>query len=128
MNDIRSTADTGQVGSVADAIAACGLPESTGAAFAEPWQAQLFAMTIALHEAGRFAWSEWVGYLSQSIRDAQAGGDPDLGDTYWRHWLDAFERLLRDKGLAGPLELAARRESIRAYSRVARSASIMRAG
>lgn len=116
-----------EVRSIADAIAACGLPESTGAAFDEPWQAQLFAMTLALHEAGHFDWPEWVGYLSQSIRDAQADGDPDLGDTYWQHWLDALERLLHDKGLAGPLQLAARREAIRAYSRVARAASLMKA-
>jgi nitrile hydratase accessory protein len=116
-----------EVRSIADAIAACGLPESTGAAFEEPWQAQLFAMTLALHEGEHFEWSEWVAYLSRSIRDAQAGGDSDLGDTYWQHWLDALERLLHDKGLAGPLELAARRESIRAYSRVARSSSFMKA-
>ena len=116
-----------EVRSIADAIAACGLPESTGAAFDEPWQAQLFAMTLALHEAGHFDWPEWVGYLSQAIRHAQADGDPDLGDTYWQHWLDALERLLHDKGLAGPLQLAARREAIRAYSRVARAASLMKA-
>src|SRR5690606_13402047 len=78
MNEVRS---------IADAIAACGLPESTGAAFEVPWQAQLFAITLALHEAGHFDWPEWAACLSQSIRDAQAAGDPDLGDTYWSHWL-----------------------------------------
>ncbi len=114
--------------SMADAVAACGLPESTGAAFAEPWQAQLFAITLALHEAGHFDWPEWVGYLSSAIRKAQADGDPDLGDTYWLHWLDALERLLQDRGMVGPLQLVARREAIRAYSRVARAASLMKAG
>lgn len=113
--------------SIADAVAACGLPESTGAAFAEPWQAQLFAITLAMHEAGHFDWPQWVAYLSRAIREAQADGDPDLGDTYWLHWLAALERLLHDKGLAGPLQLASRREAIRAYSRVARSASLMQA-
>ena len=113
--------------SIADAVAACGLPESTGAAFGEPWQAQLFAITLALHEAGHFQWSDWVGYLSAAIRRAQADGDADLGDTYWLHWLDALERLLRDRGLAGPLQLSARRDAIRAYARVARSASLMKA-
>ncbi|MFP5405540.1 MAG: nitrile hydratase accessory protein [Gammaproteobacteria bacterium] len=115
------------VRSMADAIAACGLPESTGAAFDEPWQAQLFAITLALHEAGHFDWPQWVRYLSSAIRAAQAEGDPDLGDTYWVHWLEALEQLLRDRGLAGPLQLAARREAIRAYARVARSASLMQA-
>ena len=113
--------------SIADAVAACGLPESTGAAFAEPWQAQLFAITLAMHEAGHFTWPEWVGYLSQAIREAQAEGDPDLGDTYWLHWLAALERLLHDKELAGPLQLASHREAIRAYARVAPSASLLKA-
>lgn len=113
--------------SIADAVAACRLPESTGAAFAEPWQAQLFAITLAMHEAGHFSWPEWVGYLSQAIRDAQAEGDPDLGDTYWQHWLAALERLLREKELAGPLQLASHREAIRAYARVAPSASLLKA-
>jgi nitrile hydratase accessory protein len=115
-----------EIRSIADAVAACGLPESTGAAFAEPWQAQLFAITLAMHEAGHFGWPEWVGYLSQAIRDAQADGDPDLGDTYWLHWLTALEQLLRDKDLAGPLQLVAHREAIRAYARVARSASLLK--
>jgi nitrile hydratase accessory protein len=111
--------------SMAEAIAACRLPESTGASFAEPWQAQLFSMTLAMNEAGHFDWSEWARYLSQAIGRAQADGDEDLGDTYWLHWLDAFEHLLRDKGFVQPLQLGARREGIRAYARIARAASLM---
>ena len=102
----------------------CG---AEGPVFAEPWQAQLFAITLAMHEAGHFSWPEWVGYLSQAIRDAQAEGDPDLGDTYWLHWLAALERLLHDKELAGTLQLASHREAIRAYARVAPSATLLRA-
>lgn len=111
--------------SIAEALAACRPTESAGAAFTEPWQVQLFAMTLALHEAGHFDWPEWAGYLSRAIGAARSGGDADLGDTCWLHWLEAFERLLQDKQIAGPLQLAGRREAIRAYSRVARSASLM---
>lgn len=85
-----------------------------GPVFSEPWQAHAFALTVALHERGLFAWSEWAEALSQAIRDAQAAGDPDLGDTYYRHWLAALERLLRDKGIAAPLALAGLREAWRA--------------
>jgi nitrile hydratase accessory protein len=49
---------------------------------------------------GLFTWSEWAMALSQAIARAQAAGDPDLGDTYYRHWLDALETLLQAKGLA----------------------------
>ena len=78
-----------------------GLPQDAdGPVFAAPWQAQAFAMTLALHERGLFSWSEWAQALSAAIARAQAQGDPDLGDTYYRHWLDALETLLQAKGLA----------------------------
>jgi nitrile hydratase accessory protein len=84
--------------------AACDLPglpqDDAGPVFSAPWQAQAFAMTLALHERGLFTWSEWAQALSQAIARAQAEGDPDLGDTYYRHWLDALETLLQAKGLA----------------------------
>jgi nitrile hydratase accessory protein len=83
---------------------ACDLPglpqDDAGPVFSAPWQAQAFAMTLVLHERGLFTWSEWAQALSQAIARAQAAGDPDLGDTYYRHWLDALETLLQAKGLA----------------------------
>ncbi|HWS74426.1 MAG TPA: nitrile hydratase accessory protein [Quisquiliibacterium sp.] len=88
----------------------CG---AEGPVFAEPWQAQAFAITLALHERGHFEWPEWAGYLSRAIRDAQAQGDPDTGETYYLHWLSALERLLVDKGLAQPLALTALRQAWR---------------
>jgi nitrile hydratase accessory protein len=85
-----------------------GLPQGdAGPVFSAPWQAQAFAMTLALHERGLFSWSEWAQALSQAITRAQAGGDPDLGDTYYRHWLDALETLLQAKGLASAAALHA---------------------
>lgn len=78
-----------------------GLPQNDdGPRFNEPWQAQAFAMTLALHEQGAFTWTEWAAALTDAIHRAQAGGDPDLGNTYYQHWLDALETLLQAKGLA----------------------------
>ncbi|MFP4593204.1 nitrile hydratase accessory protein [uncultured Ralstonia sp.] len=65
--------------------------------FGAPWQAAVFAMTLALHERGLFTWSEWAAHLGAAIRDAQAAGDPDHGDTYYDHWLTALERLATEK-------------------------------
>ncbi len=79
-----------------------GLPRDTqGPVFAAPWQAHAFALVLSLHERGVFGWDEWAAALSQAITHAQAEGDADLGDTYYRHWLDALEALLISKGLAG---------------------------
>jgi len=78
--------------------------------FAEPWQAQAFAMTLALYDAGAFTWAEWAGYLAQEVRRSQSAGDPDLGDTYYAHWLAALERIVADKGLVGARELAGRKD------------------
>ncbi|HYW76594.1 MAG TPA: nitrile hydratase accessory protein [Gammaproteobacteria bacterium] len=73
--------------------------DSDGPVFDAPWQAQAFAMTVKLHEAGVFEWQEWTTALSAEIARAQAEGDPDLGDTYYEHWLRALERLVVEKGL-----------------------------
>ena len=73
--------------------------------FREPWEAHAFAMTVSLHRAGLFTWREWADALAGCIGQAQAAGDPDLGDTYYHHWLSALERLVNAKGAGAPDEL-----------------------
>jgi nitrile hydratase accessory protein len=78
-----------------------GIPrDSEGPVFREPWEAQAFAMTLALHERGLFTWPEWAATLAAEIKRAQAAGDPDTGETYYRHWLCALERLIAEKRIA----------------------------
>lgn len=78
-----------------------GLPrDDDGPVFSAPWQAQAFALVLALHERGAFTWPEWAAALTDAIRRAQAAGDADHGDTYYRHWLDALEHIVITKGLA----------------------------
>jgi nitrile hydratase accessory protein len=83
----------------ADAVP--GIPrDSEGPVFREPWEGQAFAMAVALNERGLFAWSEWAAMLGLEIARAQAAGDPDTGETYYRHWLNALERIVAEKGVA----------------------------
>ncbi|BAN25120.1 nitrile hydratase accessory protein [Caballeronia insecticola] len=83
--------------------------DDQGPVFRAPWEAQAFAMTLALHERGVFTWPEWAHALSEAINEAQASGDPDLGDTYYAHWLRALERLSTAKGCVSGEMLAQRR-------------------
>jgi nitrile hydratase accessory protein len=77
------------------------IPHDTeGPVFREPWEAQAFAMTLALHERGVFTWKEWATALSVEIKRAQSEGDPDTGETYYLHWLAALEKLVADKGVS----------------------------
>jgi nitrile hydratase accessory protein len=71
-----------------------------GPVFREPWEAAAFAMALALHQRGLFTWSEWAAALGEAIKRAQEQGDPDTGDTYYRHWLNALEHLVAAKGVA----------------------------
>ena len=86
-------------------------PTAREATFAEPWQAQAFALTLALHRRGLFNWDEWADALAAAIRRAQAAGDPDSGDTYYHHWLAALETLVQNKGLADATQLLRYREA-----------------
>jgi nitrile hydratase accessory protein len=71
--------------------------DAEGPVFREPWEAQAFAVAVALHERGVFTWPEWAAALADEIRRAQEAGDPDTGETYYRHWLAALERLVAEK-------------------------------
>src|ERR1017187_4853538 len=74
--------------------------DAEGPVFREPWEAQAFAMALALHARGLFSWNEWAETLAVEIKRAQAAGDADSGETYYRHWLATLERLISAKGVA----------------------------
>lgn len=84
-----------------------GVPrDANGPVFRAPWEAYAFAMALALHEKGLFAWTEWSAMLGEEIKKAQAAGDPDTGETYYRHWLATLERMVAAKGAASAQALA----------------------
>ena len=84
--------------------AACTVPgiprDGDGPVFREPWEAHAFAMALTLHERGLFSWPEWAATLAEEILRAQAAGDADTGETYYRHWLATLERLVAERGVA----------------------------
>jgi len=77
-----------------------------GPVFGAPWQAEAFALALALQERGLFTWTEWAATLGDEIKKAQAAGDPDTGETYYHHWLATLERLVAAKGVTDAAVLA----------------------
>lgn len=82
-----------------------------GPVFAEPWQAQAFALAVKLSEQGHFTWKEWAAALADELEVAARRGEPDDGSRYYEHWLAALERLVTAKRLADPAALLARKEA-----------------
>jgi nitrile hydratase accessory protein len=87
-----------------------GLPhDDAGPVFNAPWEAQAFAMALALHERGEFSWKEWAQTLADVIAEVRQRGEADTGEHYYRHWQTALERIAARKGLVSDALLLQRR-------------------
>jgi nitrile hydratase accessory protein len=73
--------------------------DAAGPVFSAPWEAQAFALAVALHERGAYTWTEWAATLGEVIAEARARGDVDTGERYYEHWLAALERIVAAKRL-----------------------------
>ena len=82
-----------------------------GPVFAEPWQAQAFALTVKLSEAGHFTWKEWAAALADEIKAAADRGEVDDGSRYYEYWLAALERLVTSKGLTDSAALLDKKDA-----------------
>ena len=90
-----------------------GIPRDEGGpVFSAPWEALAFSLAVKLHERGLFTWKEWADALALEIKEAQAAGDPDLGDTYYLHWVRALEKLMIGRGLSDAAALGALAETL----------------
>jgi nitrile hydratase accessory protein len=85
--------------------------EKDGPVFAEPWQAQAFALAVKLSEQGHFTWKEWAAALAHELKAAESRGEPDDGTHYYEHWLAALERLVVDKGLTDQEAIRERKDA-----------------
>src|ERR1700675_2127418 len=82
-----------------------------GPVFAEPWQAQAFALAVKLSAQGHFTWKEWAAALAAELKAAADRGEPDDGSRYYHHWLAALERLLTAKNLTDRDAMIARKDA-----------------
>jgi nitrile hydratase accessory protein len=102
----------------ADAAQLADLPllprDDEGPVFAEPWQAQAFAIVVELTDKGILTQEEWAERLGTVLAEAEARGEVDTGTRYYDHWLTALERVLIEKALTDDAELAREGVEIRA--------------
>ena len=84
--------------------------DDNGPVFAEPWQAQAFAMAVKLSERGHFTWKEWAAALANELKAAANRGEPDDGSYYYEHWLTALEGLVKSRGLVTTAALSRRKK------------------
>ena len=82
-----------------------------GPVFAEPWQAQAFALAVRLSAQGHFTWKEWAAALAEELKAAADRSEPDDGSRYYHHLLAALERLVTAKQLSDPTAMLARKEA-----------------
>ena len=80
-------------------------------AFEEPWHAQVFALTVALNEAGHFAWTDWATRFGATLRRHGLGQELNGGADYFAAWLDTLEGFLAEIGMADPDEARALRDA-----------------
>jgi len=85
--------------------------DEDGPVFAEPWEAQAFALAVRLSEQGYFTWKEWAAALAAELKAAADRGQPDDGSRYYHHWLSALEQLVAEKRLTDREAMLARKEA-----------------
>ena len=85
--------------------------DEEGLVFAEPWEAQAFAMAVKLSEEGHFTWMEWTIALGEQLQAALRRGEPDDGSRYFEHWIAALEHLVVDKNLTDLTALSERKKA-----------------
>ncbi len=85
--------------------------DEEGPVFAEPWQAQAFAIAVQLSAAGHFTWTEWTTALGEQLQAATKRGEPDDGSRYFEYWIAALEHLVTDRKLTRLAALTERKEA-----------------
>ena len=87
------------------------LANEDGPVFREPWEAHAFSLAVILFESGFFSWREWSETLAAVILEARQLGDPDMGDNYYAHWVQALERMIAAKNILSEEEFRDRKEN-----------------
>ncbi len=81
-------------------------PPKPPASFEAPWHGQVFALAVALNEAGHFTWSEWTQMFGACLADHRRDKELDGSDDYYIAWISALEKMMVEKNIVVPDMLA----------------------
>ena len=73
--------------------------------FEEPWHAQVFAITVAMNEAGVFQWTDWADRFGAMLKQHGLTRDLNGGSDYFHAWIETIEDFLADQKIALPTDL-----------------------
>src|SRR5210317_2043744 len=73
--------------------------------FEEPWHAQVFAITVALNEAGVFQWTDWANRFGATLKQRGLTHELNGGSDYFHAWIETLEDFLADQKIALPSDL-----------------------
>jgi nitrile hydratase accessory protein len=76
--------------------------------FGQDWERQAFGVALALSRSGHFDWEDFRQQLIAAIGEWESSHALDDSSwNYYERWLTALERLIVEKQLVKPEELAA---------------------
>ncbi len=81
--------------------------------FDEPWHAQAFALAVHLSESGVFSWREWTEAITKEIMNAGDLEQANVENTYYKHWVYALEKIIKQKNIISNKELKIKLEEWR---------------
>ncbi len=73
-------------------------PLSYDLRFDEPWHAKVFALTVALNEAGHLPWHDWTEAFGATLARHRLERELNGGEDYFRAWLETLETVLDRRG------------------------------
>lgn len=76
------------------------------APFDAPWHGQVFALAVAMNEAGHFGWPEWTEMFGANLNQMRGDTDLDGSDDYYVVWVTTLEQMMVSKGIVVPTMLS----------------------
>ena len=80
-------------------------PDSPPVVFETPWHAELFAITVHLHNKGVFCWPDWTARFSHALAIAGAHHSLDGSNDYYDVWLDTFIQFMAEQGVTDEIAI-----------------------